>query len=202
MNKISNLHAVTRVSVLLVAALLLHACALPGYDRYPAGSTPTGPRVESREPPPPVYTPRPQTTGKEIPESREPPARTAPRTAEPVRAARNPAVLELSEQAEQFVSEGRLAEAAASLERAQRIAPRDPLVYQSLAEVRLAQKKPVQAEQLARKSLSLASGQAPLQAELWGLIAECKQVQGDAAGAQAAEDEARRLRRDAWRWWK
>lgn len=197
-----DLRDLSRALPVVAAALMLSACALPGYDRYPPGSKPPGPRVETREPPPPIYAPPSKPVGKEVPTEPESPAPTAPRTAERTEAPRNPAVVELSQQADAYVQQGRLAEAAASLERAQRIAPRDPLVYQSLAEVRLAQKKAVQAEQLARKSLALASGRPPLQADLWGLIAQCKQAQGDAEGAQAAEDEARRLRRDAWRWWK
>lgn len=86
---------------------------------------------------------------------------------------------------------GDLNSAAASLERAQRIAPREPQVLYRLAEVRLAQGDAAQAEQLARRALTYANGRPDLQVGLWNLIAQARERQGDAAGAAQARVRAR-----------
>jgi hypothetical protein len=81
--------------------------------------------------------------------------------------------------------------AASSLERAQRIAPREPQVLFRLAQVRLSQGDAPQAEQLARRALTYANGRPDLQAELWNTIAQAREKQGDSAGAALARQKAR-----------
>jgi len=81
--------------------------------------------------------------------------------------------------------------AASSLERAQRIAPREPQVLFRLAQVRLSQGDAAQAEQLARRALTYANGRPDLQAELWNTIAQAREKQGDSAGAALARQKAR-----------
>ncbi len=76
-------------------------------------------------------------------------------------------MLALLTSAQQMERSGNLSGASASLERAQRIAPREPQVLYRLAEVRLAQGDAAQAEQLARRGLSYAGGRPTLQASLW-----------------------------------
>lgn len=100
-------------------------------------------------------------------------------------------VLALLSTAQQQQGSGDLNGAASSLERAQRIAPREPQVLYRLAEVRLAQGDAAQAEQFARRGLSYASGRPTLQASLWNLIAQAREMQGDAAGAAQAREQAR-----------
>lgn len=100
-------------------------------------------------------------------------------------------VLALLTAAQQQQGGGDLNGAASSLERAQRIAPREPQVLYKLAEVRLAQGDAAQAEQFARRGLSYASGRPALQASLWNLIAQARERQGDAAGAAQAREQAR-----------
>ena len=100
-------------------------------------------------------------------------------------------VLALLTSAQQLQGGGDLNGAASSLERAQRIAPREPQVLYRLAEVRLAQGDAAQAEQFARRGLSYASGRPALQASLWDLIAQARERQGDAAGAAQARAQAR-----------
>lgn len=100
-------------------------------------------------------------------------------------------VLALLTTAQQQQSGGDLNGAASSLERAQRIAPREPQVLYRLAEVRLAQGDVAQTEQLARRALSYASGRPALQASLWNLIAQARERMGDAAGAAQARERAR-----------
>lgn len=93
--------------------------------------------------------------------------------------------------AQQQVAAGDYNGAAASLERAQRIAPREPQVLYRLAEVRLAQGDASEAEQLARRGLSLSGDQPALQAGLWDLIADALEQQGDSQGAEQARSKAR-----------
>lgn len=99
-------------------------------------------------------------------------------------------VLALLTTAQQQQGGGDLNGASSSLERAQRIAPREPQVLYRLAEVRLAQGDAAQAEQLARRGLTYASGRPSLQAGLWGLIAQARERQGDPAGAAEARQQA------------
>ncbi|MDA7089140.1 tetratricopeptide repeat protein [Pseudomonas sp. SA3-5] len=100
-------------------------------------------------------------------------------------------VLALLTAAQQQQGSGDLNGAASSLERAQRIAPREPQVLYRLAEVRLAQGDAAQAEQFARRGLSYASGRPALQASLWNLIAQARERQGDPVGAAQARERAR-----------
>lgn len=100
-------------------------------------------------------------------------------------------VLALLTTAQQQQSGGDLNGAASSLERAQRIAPREPQVLYRLAEVRLAQGDAAQAEQFARRGLTYANGRPALQASLWDLIAQARERQGDPAGAAQARERAR-----------
>lgn len=100
-------------------------------------------------------------------------------------------VLALLTSARQLQDGGDLSGAASSLERAQRIAPREPQVLYRLAQVRLGQGDAAQAEQLSRRALSYAAGRPALQASLWELIAQSREQQGDAAGAEQARQRAR-----------
>lgn len=100
-------------------------------------------------------------------------------------------VLALLTTAQQQQSGGDLNGASSSLERAQRVAPREPQVLYRLAQVRLAQGDAAQAEQFARRGLTLANGRPDLQASLWGLIGDAREKQGDAAGAAQARQKAK-----------
>lgn len=88
-------------------------------------------------------------------------------------------------------SRGDLSGASSSLERAMRIAPREPQVFYRLAQVRLAQGNAAQAEQMAQRGLSFAAGRPPLQAGLWALIAQAREQTGNASGAAEARQRAR-----------
>ncbi|QEY64884.1 tetratricopeptide repeat protein [Metapseudomonas lalkuanensis] len=100
-------------------------------------------------------------------------------------------VLALLTTAQQQQGGGDLNGAAASLERAQRIAPREPQVLYRLAEVRMAQGDAAQAEQFARRALTYSSGRPALQASLWDLIARSRDRQGDPSGAALAREKAK-----------
>lgn len=88
------------------------------------------------------------------------------------------------------VAAGRLAHAGARIERALRLEPRNPRLWQELARVRLKQGEYAQAESLAARSNSWAGGDHQLRAENWRLIAQAREARGDAAGAKAAREVA------------
>jgi predicted Zn-dependent protease len=90
---------------------------------------------------------------------------------------------------------GKLSTAAASIERALRIEPRNPRLWQELARVRLQQTQFAQAENMAARSNSFAGSDNALRAENWRLIAQAREARGDADGAQAARDSAEKLAR-------
>jgi tetratricopeptide (TPR) repeat protein len=115
-----------------------------------------------------------------------PPLTTAP---EP---SRNPAVVSLVDQAHSQSSAGQLEAAGGSLERALRIEPRNPRLWQELARIRLDEGQYRQAENLAAKSNALAVDDGRLRAENWRIIGQARSKSGDMAGAQAAFDRADR----------
>ena len=69
---------------------------------------------------------------------------------------------------------GRLATAAASLERALRIEPKNPRLWQELARLRLQQGDLAQAESLAARSNSFAGGEPALRAENQRIIEQAR----------------------------
>ena len=101
-----------------------------------------------------------------------------------------PAVMALLKEANASRSSGRLDQAVASLERAVRIQPRNPLLWQQMAEIRLQQHQPGLAEDLAKKSNVLAKGNRAIAHKNWTLIAEARRQKGDVQGAQDAEAKA------------
>lgn len=119
----------------------------------------------------------------------EPAGAPAPAPA-PAARAESIAVASLLESARSDTEAGQLASAAASLERAIRIEPRNPRLWHELARVRLKQADYAQAESVAARSNSWAGGDNALRAENWRLIARSREARGDAAGARAALDAA------------
>ncbi|MDO6563898.1 tetratricopeptide repeat protein [Amphritea sp. 1_MG-2023] len=125
-------------------------------------------------------------------------AAVAPRESTPIAPANrtdvspsNPAVLALLDGAKQQQAQGQYRTAQSSLERAQRIAPRDPQVYFQLADLRRQQGQYLQAEQLALKGLTLARGQSSRERKFWILIADIRSEGGDHSGAADARAKAR-----------
>jgi predicted Zn-dependent protease len=102
-----------------------------------------------------------------------------------------PAVVALQTDIEENLKTGSYAEAAASLERAIRIQPKNPELWHVLADVRLKQQQPGLAEDLAKKSNLLAKGNLELIRSNWTVIAESRRLKGDNAGASEAMGKAR-----------
>lgn len=111
-----------------------------------------------------------------------------PQTARPEPAR---AVQVLMTRAEDQRRAGQLGDAVVSLERALRIEPRDPVLWNRLAEVRAAQERYAMAEELAAKSNSLAAlGDRALKRSNWEIIAASRRAQGKTAEAREAERRA------------
>ncbi len=99
----------------------------------------------------------------------------------------------LVQEAEAASQAGRHSEAAARLERALRVAPRNAVIWQNLAVVRYRQDRCDEAINLAQRSNDLGERDRNLRATNWRLIAACREFQGDSAGAREASTRARRL---------
>lgn len=168
---------ISRLLWVITLALGLSACATHSTStRYPP------PPVVDRSPPPattfPSREPAPIT----------PPARSAPSSPLP---ASGPAVIVLLERADRQYMDQDLDSAAATLERALRIEPRNPLLWHRLANVRLDQGQIDQAMQMAAKSNSLAGSNHSLLARNWQLISLVYRAKGDLDAARSAEAKAR-----------
>lgn len=157
-----------------LAALALAACASPG--PLPAGR-PAGAAV-----------PGSATPGG----SAQPPG--APPYAPPARQFRlGPAASALVAQAHAQAGGGEYAAAGATLERALRIEPDNPLLWVELGRVQLSEGNAGQAGSMGRKALALATGDPAAQASAWRLIADSLHAQGRTPEALEAEQHAASL---------
>ncbi|HET7312860.1 tetratricopeptide repeat protein [Salinisphaera sp.] len=141
--------------------------------------------------------PPPTTGGYQNPGVPQQPKKTPPRSASEVS---SPAVMSLLGSAETLANAGHMNAAAATLERALDLDPRNPFIYQRLATVRLAQDQPGQAEQMAMKSNGVSNNNPFVEANNWRLIAEARSQAGDKQGAQDASARAVNFRRAASRY--
>ena len=137
--------------------------------------------------------PSPQPTSTTPPQPSRPQAPAASSPGE--RQGDSVAVAGLLKSARADASAGRLANAAASLERGLRIEPRNPRLWQELARVRLKQREWAQAESTASRSNSWAGSDNTLRVENWRIIAESREARGDSRGARAALEAASRIGR-------
>lgn len=104
----------------------------------------------------------------------------------------NAAVVALLDTARQETSQGDMRAAQVRLERAQRIAPREPEVYFQLADVKRQLGQFMDAEQVALRGIDVASGEPASLRRLWALISQIRTEAGDLAGANDAREEASR----------
>jgi tetratricopeptide (TPR) repeat protein len=111
----------------------------------------------------------------------------------PAAPAVNPAVLALLESAHSEAGAGRVPSAMASIERALRIEPKNPVLWQELAKLKLQKGEYQQAENFAARANSWAASNKALQAENWRIISEARSLKGDNAGARAAMQRAKAL---------
>jgi uncharacterized protein HemY len=83
--------------------------------------------------------------------------------------------------------------AAATIERAMRIEPDNPLLWIELGRVRYTAGDYSQADSMGRKALALASGDAQAQSSAWHLIADSLRSLGRNAEASDADKHANAL---------
>jgi Tfp pilus assembly protein PilF len=167
------------IGITALAAVLLGACV----------STPPA------QPPSPQAAGAPGATTHPAPQPNAQPAPVAP----PAPAYAPPpkqfhlgsASAALVQQAHAEARSGDFGQASATIERALRIEPDNPLLWIELGRARLGGGDAAQADAMGRKALSLAGGDATAQASAWRLIAEALQVQGrNGEAADAARHAA------------
>jgi Tfp pilus assembly protein PilF len=165
-----------RLTLTLLLALALPACALRG-PPLPAGGAAGA---------------VPGTAAKGSPQAPGAPVPVQPPNA-PTRAHLGPAATALVGQAHTQAAGGEFAAAGATLERALRIEPDNPLLWVELGRLQLQQGNAAQADGMGRKALALASGEADAQAGAWTLIADSLRARGRNAEAADAERRAATL---------
>jgi tetratricopeptide (TPR) repeat protein len=148
---------------MLAAASLLSACSL--FHSGQAGSpTSTAPDSSTAPPAAPgTAQPEPGTPTPAVPEPPRPP---------PKQFKLSPATAALVAQAHKQATGGDYAPAAATLERALRIEPENPLLWIELGQIRLGEGNAAQADSMGHKALALATGDVQAQASAWRLIAD------------------------------
>jgi tetratricopeptide (TPR) repeat protein len=104
----------------------------------------------------------------------------------------NPAVIALLDSANTAQQQGDFKSAQTTLQRAQRIAPRDPEVYYKLAVTHRNLQDYRLAEQVALKGVSIVQGQNTQLRKFWLLIADIRMQSGDIVAAEKAEYRASR----------
>jgi Tfp pilus assembly protein PilF len=170
-----------RLTALIVSGTIA-ACAGPGggATRPAPGPTPESPAGTAQ--PPNVPSPQPGPA---------PPER--PYVPPPKQFHLGAATTALVAQAHTQAAGGDTGQAAATLERALRIEPDNPLVWIELGRVRLAENNAPQADAMGRKALSLATGDPAAQSSAWHLIADSLRARGKNAEAAQAEQRAEGL---------
>jgi Tfp pilus assembly protein PilF len=153
-------------ATVVVSATVLSGCVMRGAD-------------ESRLPPPPpgqaigAVRPAPSVPVQPSPAPPEQPATPAPRQFHLGTASRA-----LVAQAHAQATSGDFGQASATIERALRIEPENPLLWIELGRMRLGAADAEAADGMGRKALSLGTGDPAAQASAWRLIADSLQARG------------------------
>jgi len=178
----------TKIST-AISILLLAGCS--GVPRYTPAPTPTDTPQERPQPQDVIIEDR--TSAAPVPEADI----VAPRPQVPVPAAtatapQSPAVIALLDKADYAQQQGDFNTAQTNLQRAQRIAPRDPAVYYALANTHMQLEDYALAEQVALKGISITQGQPQQLKKFWLLVADIRLRNGDIKGSEAAQSTANR----------
>ena len=182
--------------VALAALLAVSACSVAPFQKeQPAPATPTESTGTAQSGDGPVL----QTPTDEI---FQPDAEAVIETPPPVvelprdRPRRPPATLApasraLVSQAEAQRKKGDLPGASVSLDRALRIEPNNPLLWIEMGRLRMDQRNYPQAENMARKALSMSVGDDATQSAAWELIGPSLKARGRNVEAEEAFGKAR-----------
>ncbi len=104
----------------------------------------------------------------------------------------NPAVIALTDTARAERTAYHYGKAAASLERALRIEPRNARLWYELAQLRMQEEEYQQAESLALRSNRFSGNDRVQRRANWQLISESRRERGDIAGAEKALEKYRK----------
>ena len=172
----------TRLSLLaLIATATLSACSAP---------QPYKPSLPPEQVPPT----QPRAPAETRPANQPPPIEQAPPPPPVIREpVLSPASRALVGQAQAQLASKNFAVAASSIERALRIDPDNPLLWIELGKVRQAEGNFVQAENMGRKAVSMATNAPRAQSAAWTLIAQSYQARGRNAEAREAQLKAATL---------
>ena len=148
---------------------------------------------QNAAPPPPRHAAGNAARPRHSPVSRrstveEPQPLPAPVVREPTLGAASRALVG---QAQTQIASKNYAVAASSIERALRIEPDNPLLWIELGKVRQAEGNYVQAENMARKAVSMSVNAPRAQSSAWSLIAESFRARGKNIEAQEAQARCR-----------
>jgi Flp pilus assembly protein TadD len=177
------------IGIGLLATLLLGGCVLPDPYRQPE-RVPTNPANDPTTNQPGTSS-MPDTPTPSVEPVPAPQPAPRPRTL-------GPAAKALVDQARAQSNAGNNTLAASTLERALRIEPDNPLVWIELAKVRQDDGNSAQAENLARKALTMATD-GKTQAAAWKVIAESYRARGRNPEARDADAKAATLAQTAAR---
>jgi tetratricopeptide (TPR) repeat protein len=192
----TNTYRIALLSIVLAMAGCSSTLRVPTEDR-----TTTPPIVEQTKSVidnSAVAIPLPEETVRQsqqatAPLKTEPKAISVPMSPAVIKPAQqNNAVIALLNEANNYSHQGDLSSAQTSLQRAQRIAPRDPEVYYALANTHLTLQDYGLAEQVALKGISIVQGQPDQLNQFWNLIAVIRTTAGNTSGAKQARDAANR----------
>jgi len=162
------------------SAIVLGLFALAACQSFNA---PLPPQPQPAEPPA-------QPSPVEPPVAELPPEVPPPVQPPPKRFRLSAASTALVTQAQQQARGGDSVAATATLERALRIEPDNPLLWIQLGRLRLEENNPAQAHSMGRKALALATGDGIAQASAWKLVGAALRAQGRNQEAVEAENRA------------
>ncbi len=165
----------TRGVAVLLALLALAGCRIPPPYQPPPQPTP----VPST--PAPQPTPQPEPEVEPEPEPPQPP---------PKQFRLGAASTALVQQARTQAKGGNGPAAVATIERALRIEPGNPLLWLELGEINQAEGRYAQAHSMGRKALQLGAGDPRVQSSAWKLIADSLRARGRNQEAAEAEQRA------------
>jgi len=182
-------------SIFLAALLALAGCSIapfktgtptpsePGAATTRPGGTGSGPiltaptEIQRPAPEEAIEAPAPVQMPKERPKVTQ--------------ASLSPASRALVSQAQTQRKNGDLPGATVSLERALRIEPNNPLLWIEMGRLRMDQRNYPQAENMARKALSMSIGDDKTQAAAWQLVGDSLKARGKNPQARAAYDKSK-----------
>lgn len=167
-------HAVKAVVLSLGLLTGMSACVTPRPFEPSPSTTPPVDSTPTQPPPPEMATPS------------EPSPPPKPHTL-------SSATKALVTQAQAQMAAGNDAMAASTLERALRIEPNNPLIWIEMAKLRQEEGNAAQAENLAKKALSMATGDARAQASAWRVMADSYRARGRNPEARDADARAAAL---------